>query len=82
MYKVFAGSNYYPSGGYRDFIKSYETEEVALKSITKKNNNWIIEGGENKYSNEYDWFQIVHNDVIIYTNITVKNSDKINSVSF
>lgn len=46
-YLLFAGSQYYPSRGWRDFIASFETKAEAVHEAAK--------GGE-------DWWQIVDLD--------------------
>jgi hypothetical protein len=48
MYHLFAGWRYYPSGGLRDLIGSYETMEEAREVI--KANNW-------------DWWHIADSDM-------------------
>jgi len=46
MFALFAGHNYYPSGGWDDLIGTYPTlPEARAVSIAR--------------SHEYDWFQIV-----------------------
>ena len=41
---VFAGDDYYPSGGWKDFIGTYRNEEEARKAVANL---------------RYDWWQIV-----------------------
>ena len=53
MYKVFTGNVYYAGGGYSDFLKGFNTLEEARKCV------------EEEYDADYDWYQIVHEDVII-----------------
>jgi hypothetical protein len=46
QYLLFAGSDYYPSGGWLDFIASFDTMEEAYTT------------GQ---SSQYDWFNVVNN---------------------
>lgn len=46
-YAVFAGENYYPSGGWRDFQGFHTTLESAQKAVKELSNT------------REDWFQIV-----------------------
>lgn len=40
MYKLFAGDNHYPRGGYKDFIDSYDTLEEALEHAANARADW------------------------------------------
>ena len=42
-YLVFSGDNYYPSGGWNDFIRAFETLEDAmfLAKVKAKENDWV-----------------------------------------
>jgi hypothetical protein len=57
MYLVFAGSNYYPSGGWRDYLGTFNSENEALKAIAN-------------LSYSVDWWQIVFNNVVIEEKIS------------
>jgi len=46
MFALFAGHNYYPSGGWDDHIATFATLEEAQHA-------------RNARSHNYDWFQIV-----------------------
>lgn len=50
-YLVFAGSNYYPAGGWNDYIGSADTAEDAGRAAIASHNDWwdVIdaETGEN-----------------------------------
>jgi len=46
MFALFAGYNYYPSGGWDDHIATFATLEEAQHA-------------RNARSHKYDWFQIV-----------------------
>jgi hypothetical protein len=52
-YLVFAGENYYPGGGWLDFIGRYRTYEEALLVATEKG------------TPHYAWAHIVHEDKIV-----------------
>lgn len=52
-YLLFAGFNYYPSGGWKDFQEAFETEEEAIAAV-----DHIMEWA--------DWCHIVHDNAIIY----------------
>ncbi len=61
MYKLFAGSCYYPSGGYRDFVGSYSTLEAAQAAGEEV-------GAADSYApgmRLYDWWHVVANDEIV-----------------
>ena len=45
QYLLFAGFSYYPSGGWNDFIDSFDTNEEAL-TYKKENDN-------------YDWYHVI-----------------------
>ena len=40
MYLLFAGSNYYPSGGWDDFVGSFHTHSEALREWEKNKRDW------------------------------------------
>ena len=40
MILLFAGYNYYPSGGWSDFVDSFQTKEEALEKLLKINKDW------------------------------------------
>lgn len=48
MYLIFAGDNYYPRGGFGDFIGRADTLEDAMAAA----------GAGGEYG-QYDWWQIV-----------------------
>lgn len=52
-YALFAGDTYYPSGGFDDFRKTYDTPEEAMQAGTYSSNEF----GYISYS--YDWYQVV-----------------------
>jgi hypothetical protein len=53
-YLLFAGFNYYPCGGWDDFIGSFDTQEEATKAgVSRKANIERYAGGC------ADWFQVV-----------------------
>jgi 3-methyladenine DNA glycosylase AlkD len=60
-YMLFAGENYYPDGGMRDFIKSVATIQEA--------NEWCdeIKAG----NNYFDWWQVVDSieDMLVFYNL-------------
>ena len=39
-YLLFCGYNYYPSGGFRDFQSSHDTEQEAEKAALKTKFTW------------------------------------------
>lgn len=46
-YALFAGSSYYPSGGWKDFVGSFDTAmEARVPGIVG-------------YSESYDWYHII-----------------------
>ena len=47
QYLVFAGSDYYPSGGWKDFKGSFDSIDEAKKFLNTKE------------LRSYDWFEIV-----------------------
>ena len=54
---LIAGSNYYPEGGSRDWIGTFETKEEAQSQITKTNkfySPYLI-----KDRGGYGWYEIV-----------------------
>ena len=59
---VFAGINYYPSGGVKDFKKSFDTEREALLYVANKHGEYL------------DWWQIVDRDTFTIIEET-KRSD-------
>ena len=46
-YLLFAGDNYYPSGGWEDFIGSFSTQEEAQ------------DVGADKIEDEFNWYHVV-----------------------
>jgi hypothetical protein len=46
MYALFAGDNYYPGGGWADFVKSFDTLDMAKDYVQHNDAVW-------------DWYQIV-----------------------
>ena len=48
MYLVFAGSTYYPSGGWADYKGKFDTEKEALMWIARNANDKML-----------DWWHIV-----------------------
>lgn len=46
-YLLFAGDTYYPSGGWSDFVKDYDTEEEADAD------------GLSKYGRDHQWYEVV-----------------------
>lgn len=56
-YLLIAGSNYYPSAGVSDWIRTFSTYEEALAAVSQDSNM--------KYKicdDEYDWYEIVNLD--------------------
>lgn len=53
IYLVFAGDNYYPQGGWHDFIGCYPTLELAIE---------VAKAGKS------DWWHIVSGANIVATN--------------
>jgi len=52
MFALFAGHNYYPSGGWDDHIATFATLEEARAAVA--------DARSHIYANQtYDWFQIV-----------------------
>ncbi len=51
---LFAGKNYYPSGGWRDFIDSFDTKEDA-------EGFYLNDGpvGTPAHPYNFDWYQII-----------------------
>ena len=41
-YWLFAGEEYYPLGGMKDFRGSFETDEAAMSALTKSCDWWHI----------------------------------------
>lgn len=37
---VFAGANYYPCGGWKDFYGSYDTKDEAQEAIAEQDFDW------------------------------------------
>lgn len=52
-YFLFAGYNYYPSGGWRDYKGTYDTEVECYKFLLSSNDN-------------YDWYHIVDTETMTY----------------
>lgn len=50
-YLVFAGSRYYPAGGWGDFISDFDSMQEAMAFIEPKYSP--------DYESEYDWYHIV-----------------------
>ena len=50
MYLLFAGDQYYPAGGWNDFIDEFPTEAEALARAA---------------NTECNWWHIVHDGVIV-----------------
>lgn len=40
MFLVFAGEDYYPSGGWNDFVGSYPTLHEAKEAAVKQRRDW------------------------------------------
>jgi len=67
MFLLFAGDNYYPSGGWGDFIQEFETLEGAKewyktnqrRAQEQRNEPWYA-GREQLH--HYDWGQIVNTE--------------------
>lgn len=71
-YWIFAGENYYPSGGIEDWKDSYEELEEAKTGL--KN---IMENPDQRYNicSRYDWGYIVdmeHGDIIFEASFNSK----------
>lgn len=47
---LFAGPNYYPSGGWEDFIGAFDTQQEAQAEYDTRSK---------KKSSDYHWYQIV-----------------------
>lgn len=56
-YLLFAGSSYYPRGGWLDFIDSFDTPEEA-KEVGQCHDIFIFSNKEESYP-KYDWFHII-----------------------
>lgn len=55
--KVFAGEDHYPSGGYKDYLKSFDSIEEArtfIKTLSTRN-----------FEQRFEWAQIVVGDTIV-----------------
>lgn len=46
-YLLFAGQRYYPGGGWNDYRGSFETADLAIRHIAKRD------------VDTYDWWQVV-----------------------
>jgi len=53
---VFAGYNYYPDGGWDDFVEQYDSSEEAQESVTEHLNPPF---NNPKYSPKHDWAHVV-----------------------
>lgn len=59
-YLLFAGDNYYPSGGWGDFVDGFDSVEQAALKLAERS---------------YDWFQIVDattGEIVAGTNVGMK----------
>lgn len=50
QYLLFAGDNYYPCGGWGDFVEDFDSEVEALK--------WLAQSKE-----KYDWYHVVDTNI-------------------
>lgn len=50
---LFAGDTYYPSGGWQDFKKSFDTVLEAVKTAAGNTKDTDLKGGT------WDWWQVV-----------------------
>jgi len=55
MYLLFAGSNYYPSGGWDDFRGEFNTLEEAREAAESSNFSF----------SKYDWWHVVYNNEVV-----------------
>jgi hypothetical protein len=48
MFLLFAGDNYYPSGGWKDYRGSYASEEDAIAWLADQSFDWwhLVSGGQ------------------------------------
>lgn len=62
-YLLFAGDNYYPSGGVNDFVMDYDTVEEAEAEAKKLYPSghycWKAENAEWACRYPYEWWQVV-----------------------
>ena len=72
---LFAGSNYYPAGGWKDFKGSFDSVDLAKKHVAEhlqRYNDWM--DGDVVYSDDliisWDWYDITDNDM----NLIVKDT--------
>lgn len=62
MYMVFAGSNYYPQGGWEDHKGTFDTLEEALECAANAGEDWwhivydgkVFKSGSKSYSGRKD----------------------------
>jgi len=66
MFKLFAGHNYYPSGGYNDYVGSFDSLEKAIEGGETKRMGYGYLGDDY----EYDWWHVVQEDQIVAQSYT------------
>jgi hypothetical protein len=59
MYLLFMGENYYPKGGWEDYVGCYEDMNIIKMRIMADNQN--------------DWFNIVKNNKMIIKGFKINN---------
>ena len=61
MFILFAGQDYYPGGGWEDFVGMYESLEEAREAFYKSNDDSVI---------PYEWGHVVDlkNQVVVWQN--------------
>ena len=72
IYLVFTGDNFYPSGGWNDFYRQFDTLEEAeliINTLVTKSSNW-------HYPN--DWAHVVELDLKTGSNNIVAHASRRN----
>lgn len=53
-FALFAGDDYYPGGGWKDFRASFDTEQAAMDSFANTSRDgWV------KLAGSFDWWHLV-----------------------